>query len=295
MDAPPNKGEDVRPFIQIARYLRGIGLSAPDILAEDAQNGFLLLEDLGDDLFARVVEREPELEDMLYTAATDVLVDLHKADLPHGISAYNADLMANLAALAFDWYEYGIKGTLPENAKAKFIALFEPMLDGLDGLSEVLIQRDYHAENLLWLPERDDVARVGLLDFQDAMSGHRAYDLISLLQDARRDVSPDIEAAMVDRYLSQTDCDPDDFRRAYALLGLQRNLRIIGVFARLCIRDGKAHYVDLIPRVWDHMMRDLQAINAAELVSVIEDELPLPTGEALSVLRQKCGMIQQPS
>ncbi|MDX1780747.1 MAG: phosphotransferase [Thalassovita sp.] len=287
MDAPPEKGEDVRPFTRIARHLSGLGLSAPRILAEDADNGFLLLEDLGDDLFARVIPARPDLERPLYEAATDVLTRLHRADPPQGLAGYTPGVMTDLAALAWQWYRAGSLGK-DDGSEHAFRDAFLPLLDRHAGDRSVLILRDYHAENLLWLPERSGEARVGLLDFQDAMTGHRAYDLVSLLQDARRDVPPDIEAAMIDRYVRDNRLDPESFRSAYALLGAQRNLRILGVFARLCLRDGKVHYIDLIPRVWDLLRRDLDHPALAPVRGLVLDTLPEPAPEILQELRLKC-------
>ena len=284
MDAPPEKGEDVRPFITIADYLTGIGLSAPRILARDTAQGFLLLEDLGDDLFARAIPRAPETERMLYTAAVDALSHLHRHPIPAGLPAYDAALMADLAALAFDWY----LGTPESDERQAARDAIQAGLTHYAPEQDVLIQRDYHAENLLWLPQREGVARVGLLDFQDAMRGHRAYDLVSLLQDARRDVPPALAADMCAHYTTQTGQDADMFSAAYHVLGAQRNLRILGVFARLCLRDGKAHYVDLIPRVWAHLQTDLAHPALADLKPLIDAALPAPTPDFLKGLKDRC-------
>ncbi|MCV3269992.1 aminoglycoside phosphotransferase family protein [Roseobacter sinensis] len=287
MDAPPDKGEDVRPFVQIATYLTGLALSAPEIFAQDPARGFLLLEDLGDALFARVLETKPELETPLYEAATDALLHLHRAE-PLALAPYDAATMAPLAALAFDWYQFGITGAVDEAAREQFLAAITPLLSRLDEQPRVLIQRDYHAENLLWLPDRTGVARVGLLDFQDAMLGHPAYDLVSVLQDARRDLQPETEARMIARFLAQTPQQDSSFREAYAILGAQRNLRILGVFARLCLRDGKAHYVDLIPRVWAHIETNLAHPALAPVAAILREALPKPTPDVLTALRTKC-------
>jgi len=286
MDAPPEKGEDVRPFTRIARYLTAIGLSAPAILAEDATRGFLILEDLGDALFARVLERAPEDEMLLYTAATDVLAALHDHAPPADLPPYSPQVMADMAALSFDWY---LKGATGEDspARADFHTTIHDLLQLHAPESDVLIQRDYHAENLLWLPERTGIARVGLLDFQDAMRGHRAYDLVSVLQDARRDVSPATESAMIAHYIAATDTDPDRFTTAYHALGAQRNLRILGVFARLCLRDGKAHYIDLIPRVWGLLQRDLAHPALAPLATLVQSTLPAPSPAILTRLKEQ--------
>ncbi|WP_174234425.1 aminoglycoside phosphotransferase family protein [Sulfitobacter sp. SK012] len=291
MDAPTEKGEDIRPFVAIARHLRAMGLSAPEIHFSDTDLGLLLIEDLGDALFARVVQATPTMERPIYDAAIDVLTAQHAAPAPD-LAPYDAATMTPLAALAFHWYQLGTKDALDQTTLAEFEAKFRALLSPLDTAQRVLIQRDFHAENLLWLPDRKGVARVGLLDFQDAMSGHPAYDLVSVLQDARRDVDPELERAMIERYLDQNPQDRDAFISAYALLGLQRNLRILGVFARLCMRDGKAHYVDLIPRVWGHIQTNLRHPALGSLRPLI-DTLPAPTEKILERLKAKCATVQK--
>ncbi len=286
MDAPSDRGEDVRPFVRIARFLRGAGLSAPEIIATDAENGFLLLEDLGDDLFARVIPRRPRLEPLLYETATDVLIALHRVT-PPDLDTYDPPLMAELAALAFDRYRTGITGQPDPTPRRAFVAAFGPLLEAATkGVTPVLIQRDYHAENLLWLPRRSGIARVGLLDFQDAMLGHPAYDLVSLLQDARRDVPGTIEKHMIARYAERTGRDRDEMETACAVLGAQRNLRILGVFARLSLDNGKPHYVDLIPRVWGLLQRDLDHPALAPVAGLVRRELPAPTPANLQRLKR---------
>lgn len=293
MDAPPDSGEDVRPFARIARYLAAQGLSAPRLIAEDTENGFLLLEDLGDALFARVVADDPTLETQLYEAATDVLVHLHAAAPPTDLPAYSPALMTRMSALAWQWYAAGADHPAPK-AEAAFTAAFQPLLEQEAADASVLIQRDYHAENLLWLPDRSGVARVGLLDFQDALRGHPAYDLVSVLQDARRDVPPAIERAMIARYCAATGRDRDIFDRAYHLLGAQRNLRILGVFARLCMTAGKSSYIDLIPRVWALLERDLAHPALAPIHAMITESLPPPTPDTLQRLKSRCATAPKP-
>ncbi|MCV2892641.1 aminoglycoside phosphotransferase family protein [Lentibacter sp. XHP0401] len=290
MDAPPEKGEDVRPFVHIAEYLTSIGLSAPRILAADAEHGFLLLEDLGDDLFARVVVNLPALEPEIYTAATDVLLALHKHTPPVGLAPYSPAVMADMAALAHRWYGAQNTGSMADQS-AKFHAAFQALLAQHIPEQTVLIQRDYHAENLLWLPERKGPARVGLLDFQDAMLGHPAYDLVSLLQDARRDVPLDIEQHMLAHYISRSGHDETEFSTAYALLGAQRNLRILGVFARLSLYSNKPHYVDFIPRVWAYLLRDLSHPALSDIRAMLLADLPAPSEALLTELKAKCGTV----
>jgi aminoglycoside/choline kinase family phosphotransferase len=287
MDAPADKGEDVRPFIDIAEHLRAIGLSAPAIINRDELNGFLLIEDLGDDLFKRVIAQDPTLEVLLYEASVDVLTALHATTLPP-LDPYDTPTMTSFAARAYEFYLFGLSGARDTPQQATFEKLMSELLAPLETAQQVLIQRDYHAENLLWLPDRSGPARVGLLDFQDAMRGHPAYDLVSILQDARRDVSPAIEEAMIARYLEQNPQDGEAFRAAYAILGVQRNLRIVGAFAKLCIELGKPQYIDLIPRVWEFVERDLAHPALAPLADHVLETLPYPTPENLALLKSKC-------
>lgn len=293
MDAPPDRGEDVRPFQRIADFLSQNGMSAPEIFAADTQNGFLLLEDLGDDLFARVVANDHQMESQLYGSAIDALIALHDIQPPSDLPTYSASMMAEKAAMAWRWY-LRVFSQDYEHSAATFEAKFETILAQIDAKSTVLIQRDYHAENLLWLPEREGIARVGMLDFQDALKGHRSYDLVSLLQDARRDVSPALELEMIDRYLSQSDLERDVFVSDYHLLGLQRNLRILGIFARLSMHFGKASYIDFIPRVWAYVERDLAHSAADDIRDLILHDLPAPSPEHLQRLRDLCGTIPTP-
>lgn len=290
MDADPKLGNDVRPFLRITEYLRSLDLSAPAIFAADETDGLLLLEDLGDALYARVVQADPAQETMLYGTAIDALIHLHNAP-PPPLDLYDTDLMTEMAALAFDWYQRGALDTVHNSAKETFKSAFSAHLETHVGAPSVLIQRDYHAENLIWLADRTGVARVGLLDYQDALLGHPAYDLVSLLKDARRDVSGEMEEEMIARYVAQSGSDDTPFRNAYHVLGLQRNLRILGVFARLSMHFGKASYIDLIPRVWDHIQTDLQKPLNAPIATVLNAALPEPTPEILQRLKDKCATI----
>lgn len=289
MDAPPDKGEDVRPFIAIAEHLRQIDLSAPAIMNRDQAQGFLLIEDLGDDLFKQVIAHNPSLELPLYEASIDVLTTLHAAPMPL-LAPYDTTTMTTFAARAYEWYLFGLTGAKNTPEQAKFEQIMTDLLAPLEKIEPVLIQRDYHAENLLWLPEREGPARVGLLDFQDAMSGHPAYDLVSILQDARRDVPLEIETKMIARYLTQNPQNEAEFLASYAVLGVQRNMRIVGAFARLCIDLGKPAYIDLIPRVWEFVERNLAHPALAPVATHIRNTMPTPTAENLALLKSKCAV-----
>jgi N-acetylmuramate 1-kinase len=285
MDAPPGKGDDPADFIAIATHLNALGLSAPQIMARDLQQGFLLIEDLGDALFARIVATDPSQEPMLYAAATDVLLHIQSHPAPKGLANLQAKEWAEAASFALTWYRFAITGDVC-NTAAFASCLTQALKAHADG-PRVLILRDYHAENLLWLPDRMGNARVGLLDFQLGQMGQPAYDLVSLLQDARRDVSPQTEAEMISRF--QAGANGPNFDAAYATIGAQRALRILGVFARLCLVAGKAQYVSLIPRVWGQLQRNLAHPALADLAEICALWLPEPNADALERIRAQCG------
>jgi len=249
MHAPPPH-EDPRPFLDVAAWLTGKGMRAPAIYAADAVNGWVLLEDFGNDRMRDWLDDHPHDEDRAYATAIATLAALHAG--PAGpFAPYDMATYLREVAVMTEWYcpaiglDFDGEGYLRAWATA-----LEPLLGRQ--VAGVTVLRDYHAENIMLLPNGEQ----GLIDFQDALVGHRAYDLVSLLQDARRDVSPDLERRMLERYLSQVDAG-SDFEADYALLGAQRNAKIVGVFTRLWKRDGKRAYLPLIPRVWAALERDL--------------------------------------
>jgi len=292
MDAPPERGEDVRPFIAVTDLLRALGLSAPEILAREPGAGFLLLEDLGDAVFARLCATGGD-DAALYGPAVDLLAELSRpgnAHLPdRALPGYNSARLAEEAQLAVAWYLAGT-GAGPGPVDAARHALTErlgPALEPVWEATPALTLRDYHAENLIWLPERQGIARVGLLDYQDAVIGHPAYDLVSLLEDARRDTAPELRRAMIPRFLARRpELDPESFSAAYAALGAQRNLKIIGIFARLARRDGKPRYLAMIPRVWGHLMGDLAHPGLGALSAWVAATLPAPDSTVLARLAE---------
>lgn len=246
---PPN--EDPEPFIRSARWLESNGMRAPIILAEQAGDGFVLLEDFGEVRMREYLDAWPQDEEEIYRVAIDALIKLR--GLPPGpFTNYTLAEYQREARLFTEWYVPARElyvdgrgwGTAWDEALAPLLARQRP---------GVTVLRDYHAENVMLLGGLDSQ---GLLDFQDALVGHAAYDLVSLLQDARRDVSPGLEANMLDYYLAQTG-EGEDFRADYARLGAQRNAKIVGIFVRLWKRDGKPRYLDYIPRVWAALERDL--------------------------------------
>lgn len=286
MDAPPGKGDDPADFLAIAAHLRGLGLSAPKVLAEDLGQGFLLLEDLGDDLFVRCIAADPALEVPLTVAAAEVLAHLQAAPAPAGLPDLTAADWAEAAAFAPDWYGFAATGVKAD--RAAFTAELGELLAAHADGPRVLILRDYHAENLLWLPARAGLAKVGLLDFQLAQMGQPGYDLVSLVQDARRDVGAEAAEAAVRRFMDLTGAEEAAFRRALAVLGAQRALRIIGIFARLCLMAGKPGYLAHLPRVWGQLRQNLSHPALNRLAGLSDALLPPPTPETLDRIRQQC-------
>ncbi len=293
MDAPPESGEDVRSFIAVTHWLRGHGFSAPRILAADPTRGFLLLEDLGDALFSRLLATGAAVEGQLYAAAVDVLAALASLPVPAEIGpaacrlplrSYDAAVLGGEATLLIEWWLPAVTGApVSGDLAAEYTALVAAATASVAGAREVVVLRDYHADNLIWLPARTGLARVGLLDYQDALAGHPAYDLVSLLEDARRDTAPELRAAMLERYLAaRPGMDAEAFTAAYAALGAQRNLKIIGIFARLALRDRKPRYLAMIPRVWGNLTNDLAHPGLAPLARWVARHVPAPEPAVLA-------------
>ncbi|WP_417518482.1 aminoglycoside phosphotransferase family protein [Minwuia sp.] len=272
MNAPPGL-EDVRPFHRVADLLSGWGLSAPTVIEADTNAGFLLLEDLGDDLFSRLIAQGHD-EVQLYAAAVDVLIALARQAPPADLPAYDMDLLLTEADLMPDWYAPHCGVTLTPGEREAYRHAWRSCLGQVAAVTDTLVLRDYHVDNLIWLPERHDVAQVGLLDFQDAVRGHAAYDLASLLSDVRRDVPPQIEAAMLDRYIAGTACSSERLRTAYTVLAAQRNTKILGIFTRLSARDGKDGYLRWLPRTWRLLERDLRHPALAPVAAWFDNHLP---------------------
>jgi N-acetylmuramate 1-kinase len=257
----------IEAFAAVAAHLRSVGLSAPDMPALDAPAGLALLEDFGEGVFARVIENGQD-ETPLYFAAVEALARLHATGAPATLTGpagdwplqtYDETALQGGADLFVEWLPR-LRPDLrfDEAALTKWREAWAPVVaEGAAGAS-VMAHRDYHAENLIWLPERDGVARVGMIDFQDAVRAHPSWDLHSLLQDARRDVSPELEAEALDRYFAVAKVsDRADFLRGYAGLATLNEARILGIFARLIARDGKPRYAAFMPRMWAHLNRNL--------------------------------------
>jgi aminoglycoside/choline kinase family phosphotransferase len=272
MDAPPPH-EDVRPFVAVATWLEQIGLAPPKILGADIEQGLLLLEDLGDARMREALDADPAAERELYETAVDVLVHLHRQPPMEGLPRHGLDQWLAEVQLFPDWYApaVGLKDFDLQGWEAAWREVLEPVAG--DGLGPVTVLRDYHAENVMLVDGKGGIERFGLLDFQDALAGHPAYDLVSVLEDARRDVPPELERQMIDRYRNETGAD-DRFERAYWALAAQRNTRIIGVFCRLWKRDGKDRYKSFQPRMWGLLERDLAHPSVEPLKAWFDANVP---------------------
>ena len=276
MDALPGK-EDIRPFLAIARHLRSLGYSAPEIFADALHDGFILLEDFGDTTFNHCLQSGID-EKTMYEGAVDFLIDLHsratKATVPSGLPMYDTDRYLDEVFLLTDWYMPQVS-ECSDAARQDYEKLWREILLGVSPIPDTLVLRDFHADNLMWLPERDGIAACGLLDFQDALAGPPAYDLMSLLEDARRDVPVDLGQAMIDRYLTAfPGIKREAFMTSFSILAAQRHCKVIGIFTRLAVRDGKPAYLAHIPRVWRLLESTCARSDLAPLKTWLERWLP---------------------
>jgi aminoglycoside/choline kinase family phosphotransferase len=278
----------VDAFVATGGWLRAQGLSAPKVLAADIPGGLAVLEDLGDDLFARLIE-DGQDERPLYEAAIQALVRMHEAPSPPDVLEYAGarwpllsydELALETADNIFvEWLpKFGAGFDLSEAAIREWNAIWAPIRARGAAGATVFCHRDYHAENLIWLPDRDGGARVGLLDFQDAVRAHPAWDMSMLLHDARRDVSADTESFALDLYFQlRPDLDRARFLADYHALGALNVVRILGIFARLVTRDGKPRYAAFMPRLWTYLDRCLTEPGLAPLKAWLDTHLPAGT------------------
>jgi len=283
--------EDIVPYVALAAGLRQLGLSAPNILNADLDRGLIVMEDFGDE---RLVAGDPLAPiEARYAAAVDLLAALHSRRLPdtlpvtsqldYRLPPYDMDAFLIEAELLLDWYLVGAGAAATKAARTAFVRLWREALVPAIAAPTTWVLRDYHSPNLLWLGERDDIARIGLLDFQDALIGPAAYDVASLLQDARVDVAETMEMALLGRYvrarLSQDDrFDTAAFTQLYATLAAQRASKVIGIFARLDRRDGKPQYLRHTPRLWNYLQRSLAHPALAALKVWYVANMPVPRG-----------------
>ena len=279
MDAPPQ--ENARAYLSVARLLRRLGFGAPAIFNQDAEHGLLLLEDFGDETYTRLLARG-EAEEPLYALAVDVLIALRRRFDAKEVKAakflppYDDTRLLDEAALLVDWYWPSVTGGAVDSAlRAEYLALWEDLLPAARKIPATLALRDYHVDNLMRVRNRKGLLACGLLDFQDAVVGPPSYDLVSLLEDARRDVPLDLAGCMKQRYLAAfPEIDHAAFGASYAILGAQRSAKIVGIFTRLCVRDGKPQYLEHIPRVWRLLQQDLAHPALAPIAAWFAHHIP---------------------
>lgn len=254
MDAPPEK-EDVRPFLFITEHLRSLGYSAPKIYAADPDAGFILMEDLGNTTFTLMLAAGAD-ETELYKCAVDLLIDLHSRPardaVPARLPLYDDQKLLEEVNLFTDWYiPQFLNSKTADVAREKYVSIWQCLLRLSNNITNTLVLRDFHADNLMWLPDRTGIAACGLLDYQDALTGPPPYDLMSLLEDARRDLKPNLADHLLRHYLSAfPGLNEEAFLQAFSILAAQRHCKVIGIFSRLAVRDGKFTYLSHIPRVW---------------------------------------------
>ena len=268
-------GNNPHAFICLATELTRRGFSAPHIIGTDIETGLILMENLGKDRVAETVQKNPELEAEIYGAAMSTLAAIYRSsftpdmqvrDVNWVVRAYDDIALQAEADLFIHWYAPYFNGDLTRGAIDEWTALWRQARTRLDAHAPGLALRDFHAENIFYLPQREGPARVGLIDFQDALFAHPSYDVVSLLEDARRDVSSDLIDPLISQFCAEAGIkDDDDFRAAYAAQGAQRNAKILGIFVRLNTRDKKPRYLDFIPRVAAHFRNDLSHPAMAEL------------------------------
>jgi hypothetical protein len=285
MDAPPPQ-EDVVPYIAVSQLLRRLGFSAPEVFAEDRAAGFLLIEDFGDDTYTRLLDRGAD-EPALYTLAVDTLVELQRAVEARGspdLPPYDPERFLAEVALLVDWYAPAALGEpLTDARRAEYLDLWRTLLPQAALPHDTLVLRDYHVDNLMLLPDRSGVQSCGLLDFQDAVCGPPSYDLVSLLEDARRDVPAELRRQMTERYLAAFPAiDRAAFLQSAAVLAAQRNCKILGIFTRLWRRDGKPRYLVHLPRIWRLLEQELAHPALDPMARWLNRHLPPPARHILA-------------
>lgn len=242
--------ERIDHFIHVDKFLVEHNLSAPQIKAIDEENGFLLLEDFGDNTFTRVLKDNPELELDLYKKACDVLIELHKIDDKISLESFNNHVMIKEVMLFIDWYLQLNNKKISLSQIANYKKIWFELFDKITlTQKKVVVLRDYHADNLMLLNNKDNYKSIGLLDFQDALIGSPVYDLISLLDDIRRDIAEENRQELYKYFISKTNYHEENFLQDCEIISLQRNVKILGIFARLVLRDKKDKYLEYIPRV----------------------------------------------
>jgi len=277
MDAP--SPENPKQFIQVAEYLQGCGLRAPSILGHCLENGFVLLEDFGDHTFTAILKQSPERERELYQTSIAVLKHLHKnaVEQPGFIPPYTTHKLLAETEVFIDWYWKVVKGCDPGTSlKQDFLNRWEKAFEAVPVMPQTLVLRDYHVDNLMIVDDQKGIQGCGLLDFQDALWGPCVYDVFSLLEDARRDITPSVAKEMWDYFLEDVPVvEHKNYRTTASILGAGRHTKVIGVFTRYAVRQGKKDYLCHLPRLWKYLEVSFRAPELEEVKAWFDDHLPL--------------------
>jgi hypothetical protein len=278
MDADPHLGEDVGSFININHVLREFKLNVPEIFTIDKENGFLLLEDLGENIFSQILNSENE--EQLYKQAIDVLVEIYKKDLNKFsnftfLEKYSVEKLQDESQLFIEWYlKKYLKINITDTDIKNFKDIINKIFNNLDTKFEKLVLRDYHVDNLILQKSKLGLKQVGILDFQDAVLGSSSYDLISIIEDVRRPISKDLKNILIKYFIDSTGYDPNQLEKELAFYSVQRNLKILGIFSRLNLRDNKSKYMGYNDNAWKYIESNLNNPTMSDLKVWLKKILP---------------------
>ena len=278
MDADPHLGEDVGSFININHVLREFKLNVPEIFTIDKENGFLLLEDLGENVFSQILNSENE--EQLYKQAIDVLVEIYKKDLNKFsnftfLEKYSVEKLQDESQLFIEWYlKKYLKINITDTDIKDFKDIINKIFNNLDTKFEKLVLRDYHVDNLILQKSKLGLKQVGILDFQDAVLGSSSYDLISIIEDVRRPISKDLKNILIKYFIDSTGYDPNQLEKELAFYSVQRNLKILGIFSRLNLRDNKSKYMGYNDNAWKYIESNLNNPTMSDLKVWLKKILP---------------------
>ena len=278
MDADPHLGEDVGSFININHVLREFKLNVPEIFTIDKENGFLLLEDLGENIFSQILNSENE--EQLYKQAIDVLVEIYKKDLNKFsnftfLEKYSVEKLQDESQLFIEWYlKKYLEINITDTDIQDFKDIINKIFNNLDTKFEKLVLRDYHVDNLILQKSKLGLKQVGILDFQDAVLGSSSYDLISIIEDVRRPISKDLKNILIKYFIDSTGYDPNQLEKELAFYSVQRNLKILGIFSRLNLRDNKSKYMGYNDNAWKYIESNLNNPTMSDLKVWLKKILP---------------------
>ena len=278
MDADPHLGEDVGSFININHVLREFKLNVPEIFTIDKENGFLLLEDLGENIFSQILNSENE--EQLYKQAIDVLVEIYKKDLNKFsnftfLEKYSVEKLQDESQLFIEWYlKKYLEINITDTDIKDFKDIINKIFNNLDTKFEKLVLRDYHVDNLILQKSKLGLKQVGILDFQDAVLGSSSYDLISIIEDVRRPISKDLKNILIKYFIDSTGYDPNQLEKELAFYSVQRNLKILGIFSRLNLRDNKSKYMGYNDNAWKYIESNLNNPTMSDLKVWLKKILP---------------------